>query len=163
MNTKSLSTRVIMLCVLLPALALAQMQGQSRAGLDKAIDENVGNHVRVQQMITALQQSVAHHDTAAVARLVAYPITINPKTKQAFTIRNQKTFIATYDKIITPAIASVIEKQRYEDLFVNYQGAMFGNGQVWIIGICRTGDCQQTDIKIRTIQHTQGTQNTAAR
>ena len=134
-----------------PAFGLAQ---SGHADIDKSIDINIGDHVKFQQVMSGLQHAVAKHDAAAVATLVSYPITINPRTKQAMSIRTPQAFIANYDKIITPPIANVIEKQKYEDLFVNYKGAMFGLGEVWIIGICRDKTCKQTDIKIMTIQST---------
>ncbi len=109
--------------------------------------------------MTTLQQAVQKHDAATVAALVSYPIDINPHTKKTLHIRTPETFIAQYDSIVTPHLADVIAKQKYSDLFVNYQGAMFGSGELWIAGICHDKTCSQTDIKIRTIQNTDGTSN----
>jgi hypothetical protein len=121
--------------------------------LDKSIDLSVGNHVEVQQILTALQQAVAKHDAATVASLVHYPIKVNPG-KKPFTVKNEKAFIKDYDGIITHDIQDAILKQKYESLFVNSQGAMIGDGEVWITGFCRDKTCKQSDIKIGTIQDT---------
>jgi hypothetical protein len=121
--------------------------------LDKSIDLSVGNHVKVQQILTALQQAVAKHDAATVASLVHYPIKVNPG-KKPFTVKNEKAFIKDYDGIITHDIQDAILKQKYESLFVNSQGAMIGDGEVWITGFCRDKTCKQSDIKIGTIQDT---------
>jgi hypothetical protein len=123
------------------------------ADLNKSIDLSVGDHVKVQQLLTNLQQSVASHNAAAVAALVHYPIKVNPG-KKPFTIKNEKAFIKDYDGIITHDIQDAIFKQKYEDLFVNSQGAMIGGGEVWITGFCRDKTCKQSDIKIGTIQDT---------
>ena len=69
-------------------------------------------------------------------------------------LNNPKSFIKNYDNIITPDIAAVIENQKYEALFVNYQGAMFGEGEVWITGKCVDNTCKHPDVKIGTIQST---------
>jgi hypothetical protein len=145
------------------ALTLAMLTGSSavmaqskQADTDSRIKDMVGNPAKFQEMMANLQQAVAKHDAAAVAALVSYPITVNPHTKTAMKISKPPTFIARYDKIITPHIAGVIEKQKYQDLFVNYQGAMFGKGEVWIAGICKDKECKQTDIRIKTIQNTSG-------
>jgi hypothetical protein len=121
--------------------------------LDKSIDLSVGSHVKVERLLTDLQASVAKHDTAAVAALVHYPIKVNPG-KKPFTIKSEKEFIKDYDRIITQDIQDAILKQKYENLFVNSQGAMIGDGEVWISGFCRDKSCKQSDIKIGTIQDT---------
>jgi len=137
-----------------PAVTFAQSK---QADIDSRIKGMVGDPEKFQQTMADLKQAVAKHDASAVAALVSYPITINPHTRTAMKIAKPQTFIARYDKIITPHIAEVIEKQKYQDLFVNDQGAMLGTGEVWIAGICKDKVCKQTDIKIRTIQNTAGT------
>jgi len=138
--------------VLLPANGYAQ----TRAEVDRAIENNIGDPAKFQGVMTSLQDAVTRHDAAAVAALVSYPITVNPRTNKAMRVRTPQAFVASYDKIITPHIADVIEKQKYEELFVNYQGAMFGTGEVWIAGICKDKECKQSEIKIKTIQNTAG-------
>lgn len=124
--------------------------------VDQSIATNIGDPAKFHEVMTAFQQAVMKHDTSAVAALVSYPIDVNPHTKQVLHIRTPAAFIDQYDSIVTPHIADVIEKQKYEDLFVNYQGAMFGSGEVWIAGICKDKSCKQSDIRIRTIQNTAG-------
>jgi hypothetical protein len=124
--------------------------------VDQAIAANIGDPAKFREVMATLQQAVHGHDATVVAALVSYPITINPKTPAAVTIRTPKDFAAHYDQIITPHIAEVIETQKYEGLFVNYKGAMLGDGEVWITGICKDQTCSQTDIKIQTIQNTSG-------
>ena len=121
-RTQLTSLILIVGTLLLPALGAAQTSTTLTA-LDKSIDLSVGNHVRVQQILTTLQQSVAKHDAATVASLVHYPIKVNPG-KKPFTVKNEKAFIKDYDGIITQDIAAAIFKQKYENLFVNSQGAM---------------------------------------
>jgi hypothetical protein len=123
------------------------------SALDKSIDLSVGDHVKVQHLLTQFQQAVASHNAATVASLVHYPIKVNPG-KHPFTVKNERAFIKDYDGILTHDIQDAILKQKYEDLFVNSQGAMIGDGEVWITGFCRDKSCKQSDIKIGTIQDT---------
>jgi hypothetical protein len=125
----------------------------AQTDLDKSIDLSVGNHVKVKTLLTELQRSVSQHNAAAVAALVHYPIKVNPG-KHPITIKNPKAFIKDYDRIITPDIAAAIYKQKYDALFVNSQGAMIGDGEVWITGFCLDKNCKNSDIKIGTIQDT---------
>ena len=149
-RTQLISLVLIAGALLPPTLQAAQT---NLADLNKSIDLSVGDHVKVQQLLTNLQQSVASHNAAAVAALVHYPIKVNPG-KKPFTVKNEKAFIKDYDRIITQDIQDAIFKQKYENLFVNSQGAMIGDGEVWITGFCRDKTCKQSDIKIGTIQDT---------
>jgi hypothetical protein len=152
-RTQLTSLILIAGALLPPTLTAAQTAPTALTALDKSIDLSVGNHVRVQQILTTLQQAIAKHDASTVASLVHYPIKVNPG-KKPFTIKNEKAFIKDYDRIITQDIQDAILKQKYENLFVNSQGAMIGDGEVWITGFCRDKSCKQSDIKIGTIQDT---------
>jgi hypothetical protein len=136
-----------------PAIAAQTSNNGALTALDKSIDLSVGDHVKVHQLLTQLQAAVAKHDAAAVASLVHYPIKVNPG-KKPFVVKNEKGFIKDYDRIITHDIQDAIFRQKYENLFVNSQGAMIGDGEVWITGFCRDKTCKQSDIKIGTIQDT---------
>ena len=125
--------------------------------IDQSIATNVGDPAKFRELMTSLQQAVQKHDAPTVAALVSYPVDINPHTKKTLHLRTPEAFIAQYDNIITPHIADIVANQKYNNLFVNYQGAMFGNGELWIAGICRDEDCTHTDIRIKTIQNTEGT------
>jgi hypothetical protein len=134
--------------LLSPTLVAAQT---STADLNKSIDMLIGDHVRVQHLLTDLQQSVASHNATGVAALVHYPIKVNPG-KRPFVVKSPKAFIADYDRIITQDISEAILKQKYDALFVNSQGAMLGEGEVWITNFCLDKGCTKSDIKISTIQ-----------
>jgi hypothetical protein len=134
--------------LLLPTIGAAQ---SSRADLNKSIDMLIGDHVKVEHLLTDLQRSVASHNAAAVAALVHYPIKVT-SGKHPITIKTPTEFIADYDRIITLDISEAILKQKYDALFVNSQGAMLGEGEVWITSFCLDKDCTKSDIKIGTIQ-----------
>jgi hypothetical protein len=148
-----LASLILIAGAFLPQTLAAQTDPASTTALDKSIDLSVGDHLRVHSILTQLQQGVASHNAPAVAALVHYPIKVNPG-KKPFTVKSEKAFIKDYDAIITHDIQDAIFKQKYENLFVNSQGAMIGDGEVWITGICRDKSCRQTDIKIGTIQDT---------
>jgi hypothetical protein len=145
--------RLLLTAAVLLAPTSAPAQTATPTDHDKSIDLSVGDHVRVHQILTALQQAVAKHNAPAVAALVHYPIKVNPGNRP-FVVKNEKAFINDYDRIITHDIQDAIFKQKYENLFVNSEGAMIGDGEVWITGFCRDKTCKQSDIKIGTIQDT---------
>ena len=140
--------------ILLASALFAPTRGSAQASpadINKSIDMLVGDHVKVQRLLTDLQQSVASHNAAGVAALVHYPIKVNPG-KRPFIVKSPKAFVADYDRIITLDISEAILKQKYDALFVNSQGAMLGEGEVWITSFCLDKGCTKSDIKIGTIQ-----------
>lgn len=134
-----------------PAAATANDAGTDDTAVNDAIDSNLGDHTQYQAVITRLQTSVAAHDAAAVADLADYPISVEIDGK-ATTLDDKAAFVARYDDFMTPEIARAIVGTAYSDLFVNYKGVMFGDGQAWITGICKDPACDAFDVKLTTLQ-----------
>jgi hypothetical protein len=129
---------------ILPALA-------QTPDINQTIDTVLGDHAKYQAVIDALQAGVKDNDAAAVSALVSYPINVKIHGKKT-RIKNAADFTKNYAAIITPAIATAITSQKYNDLMVNSQGIMFGKGEVWINGICKDTACKEFDAKVITIQ-----------
>jgi len=142
--------RSLVVALALIGLAAAPLAADENE-VNQTIDQQLGDHTKYQAVIEALQTAVAAGDAAGVAALVDYPIGVEVNGKET-NIKTPKAFEEHYAGIVTPAIAKVITEQKYEDLFVNYKGIMFGDGQVWISGICRDDACKEFDAKIETIQ-----------
>lgn len=123
------------------------------AAVNQAIDEVLGDHVRYETVIRQLQQSVAARDAAAVAALVDYPFA-TVRDGEPLKVADAEAFVREYDRIVTPAIADAITKQKYSQLMVNYKGVMFGNGEAWVNGICRDNACKEVDVRVVALQPT---------
>ncbi|MGY0559039.1 hypothetical protein [Lysobacter sp. A421] len=121
------------------------------AAVEQAIETNLGDAAAYRATFDRLQRGVGSADKQAVAALVSYPINVEIDGKPRV-IRDAQAFIELWDQVITPGIASVITSQQFADLRVNYQGVMFGDGQVWLTGICRDDACAASDIRVVTIQ-----------
>ena len=64
----------------------------------------------------------------------------------------RQTFVANYDILITPSIKDVILSQDFALLFVNQDGVMYGDGDVWVSPICIDDACERYRWLIVTIQ-----------
>ena len=135
------------LLLLAPTAAFA---GTTEA-VDQAITDNLGDPAGFHEAFEAIQQAVADDDAAALADWVQFPINVKMGNK-AVTLKDAGAFVDAYPDLFTDNIKDAITGQNYEDLFVNYQGAMFGDGQLWISGICKTDACETVDVRIITIQ-----------
>ncbi|UHQ22800.1 hypothetical protein LVB77_19470 [Lysobacter sp. 5GHs7-4] len=137
-----------------PAVPAPATNDEGRAQVNQSIEEVLGDPAVFEPAILAFQQAVAAHDAEAVARMAAYPFsaTIDGKPRK---IQDASAFAAAYDQIVTPAIAKIVTGQKYAELFVNGKGVMFGNGEVWLNGICQDKACKQMDVRVIAVQATE--------
>jgi hypothetical protein len=137
------------LSLLLAAPALAQSVDEVNATIDNVL----GDHTKYEEAIRAIQFAIAEGDPAGLAPWVAYPITVSADGED-IVLDGEDAFVAHYDAFMTDDIVEAVATQAYEDLFVNSDGIMFGNGQVWLNGICKDDACNAFDVRIITIQST---------
>jgi hypothetical protein len=133
--------------LLWPAPLLAQTDGDVISQLDAMF----GSADPFVEAFQAIQEAVDGGDPETVAEWVAYPISVDIDGEQ-MTISEAETFVEYYDSIVTEDIAEIIINQRFADLFVNADGAMFGSGEVWLTAICNNEDCSDTSVRIIAIQ-----------
>ena len=126
---------------------------QTVADVDASIDTALGDHALYKVAIEGIQFAIAEGDAPGVAAWVAYPITVSVAGEDEV-IENEAQFIARYDGFMTDDIVEAVATQDYEDLFVNSNGVMFGNGQLWVNGVCKDNACSAFDVRIISIQST---------
>ncbi|WP_404372404.1 hypothetical protein ACIHQR_16480 [Corallococcus coralloides] len=126
-------------------------QDAGAADVNARIQRILGEPAKYEQAFAAFQQAVATHDVKAVAAMVAYPFTATVGGRKV-KLPDAAAFVRHYDVIVTPAIARVITRQRYADLFVNADGVMFGQGEAWLNGICNDAACKDFDVRVIAIQ-----------
>jgi hypothetical protein len=84
---------------------------------------------------------------------VSYPIEVTADGEE-MVIGDAGEFVEHYAGIVTPEIADAVSNQSFNDLFVNDEGAMLGDGQVWLGEVCLDDACTNSEVKIITIQST---------
>ena len=135
------------------AALFAVAAAQTGAEVDAAVTADLGDPAPYHIAFDAIHAAVANDDAAGVAEWVSYPITVNVGGKE-LTINDADQFETEYDVVITGDIKDAILKQKWETLFVNADGIMYGNGQVWLNGICQDDACAAFDVRVITIQST---------
>ncbi|WP_244169775.1 hypothetical protein [Paenibacillus helianthi] len=78
-----------------------------------------------------LQKAVKDNKPAEVADLISYPMNLN-KDNKTYVIYNKEEFIKKYDRIFTSLVRDILLAQKVDKLFVNYQGVMVGDGELWM-------------------------------
>lgn len=143
--------RVIARIALILCLGAAPALAQSDADTDAAIDNVLGDHTAYRAAFDAVQQAVGDGDAAAFATWVSYPIKVVADGEEML-LGDEEQFTEHFDNILTDEIRQAILDQTWATLFVNAEGVMFGNGQVWMNGICKDDACAEFDVKIVTVQ-----------
>jgi len=140
---------------IIAALAVATVPAvaQTADEVNASIDTLLGDHTPYEEAFAAIQAAVADDDAETVAAWVAYPFsaTINGED---YALEGPEGFVEHYDGIVTEEVKVAVVEQKYEELFVNAEGIMVGNGQMWLSGICKDYACAEFEVRIITIQST---------
>jgi hypothetical protein len=112
------------------------------------IDQVLGDAAQYEAVFNAFQKAVNGGDRAAVVEEVRFPLNIANGAK----ISGPGEFQRNYERILTPALRKAIAAQKFDDVMVNQQGVMIGDGQVWLNGTCLDAACSRTEVKVVTIQ-----------
>ncbi|MGB5908149.1 MAG: hypothetical protein WBG87_12015 [Stenotrophomonas maltophilia] len=136
-----------------PAKAAAEPAGAAPADVPAEdararIETLLGDAAQYEKVFNAFKTAVVGGDRAAVVEEVRFPLNISGGKK----ITGPGEFQRNYEKIITPAVVKAVSGQDFGKVFVNQQGVMIGDGQVWLNGQCLDQACAQTEVKVITIQ-----------
>lgn len=112
------------------------------------IESLLGDAAQYEKVFNAFKTAVVGGDRAAVVEEVHFPLNISGGKK----ITRPGEFQRNYEKIITPAVVKAVSEQDFGKVFVNQQGVMIGDGQVWLNGQCLDQACTKTEVKVITIQ-----------
>lgn len=129
--------------------ALAQTDEDTTA----ALEMNFGAAAQFQDAFNAIQQAVEADDAEAFALMVSYPFKVAVDGEDDI-LEGPEAVVEHYESMMTDEIRSAILDQEYKDLFVNAEGVMFGDGQVWMTAICQDDACEAFEVKIITVQST---------
>ena len=100
--------------------------------------------------VATLQSAVKSDSPEQVAPLIQFPLRVNMAPGKSHSVTASR-FSAEYGKIFTPTVKAAVLQQVPDDIFRNSNGAMLGNGEVWISGVCRDQNCQVAPPKVTTI------------
>jgi len=131
-----------------PAADAAATPPAPTSDVRQRIDQVLGDAAQYETVFNAFQKAVNGGDRAAVVEEVRFPLNIANGAK----ITGPGEFQRNYERILTPAVRKAIAAQKFDDVMVNQQGVMIGDGQVWLNGTCLDAACSRTEVKVVTIQ-----------
>jgi hypothetical protein len=142
----------------LPAAALigatlltATASRADEASVDQQIEALLGDSLDYKELFYAFKVALEEGKSDIVVSLVNYPLTVTIDGDAA-TYASEQDLLDAYDSVFTEAIVEAVSNQEYGDLFVNSEGVMIGNGEVWISGICEDSACSSAPPRVAVIQ-----------
>ena len=99
-----------------------------------------------------LQRNVQKLNVQTLSEMMSYPLRTSTHGK----IQNKKEFILNFEKLFNAKVKAAILNQKYSQLFSNWRGFMYGNGVVWVNGICdpkSTKKCLNVKVKVVTLNN----------
>lgn len=84
--------------------------------------------------LARLKSAASSGDRQNLAAMIRYPLTIYADGQEGATYRDAAELLEDFAIVFTPAVMSAIEGAEYQALFVNDQGAMIGDGEIWFDG-----------------------------
>ncbi|WP_099191573.1 hypothetical protein [Tepidibacter mesophilus] len=90
----------------------------------------IDNPAEFEEMFNEVKRLVFKGDKNKVSEYVIYPLKVNHdgSTRE---IATEDEFIKNYDNIFTERVKEALSNQDVKDTFINYQGVMVGDGEVW--------------------------------
>ncbi|WP_164472828.1 hypothetical protein [Cohnella candidum] len=82
------------------------------------------------KMFETVKDAAARNDKELAAENALYPIRVNVG-KVAVEVKTKEDFVRQYDRIFTDKVRKALADQDVNKLFVNDEGVMAGNGEVW--------------------------------
>jgi hypothetical protein len=143
----------VRLAALILVLAATPVAAQSVDEVNERLDTLYGSHESLEAAFEVLQEAVAAGDAETVASLVWYPFDVTIDGED-YRLPDDAAFVERYEEIFTRALAETVTAQSYADLFVNDEGVMVGDGELWLSSSCLDSQCERSVWLISAINDT---------
>jgi len=86
----------------------------------------------VRRVVSELRIAAAHGDRLAIATAIHYPFVTYDHGDPVKSYATPTEVLADYETLFSEHVLNALRNARYEDLFVQDQGAMVADGEVWL-------------------------------
>ena len=90
----------------------------------------ISDDAAAEKFFHELQKAVADDDRAKVATMIAVPI-VAYTGRRKVRFRSKLEVLKKYDLVFNQKVKQALARQNVSDLFVNSQGIMVGDGEIW--------------------------------
>lgn len=86
----------------------------------------------VKRLLAELRDAAHRGDKSALVNAIHYPFTTYDRGSPVREYATADDVLADYDTIFSERVRDALRESRYESLFVRDQGAMVGDGEIWL-------------------------------
>lgn len=106
------------------------IQGKSYSNRTNGIYDKTITDEQIENFLTKLKLNLKADNSNKLADMFQYPFNCN-SCKKPKIIKSRTQFKNRYKEIFTKKIREAVSNASLDELFVNYQGFMIGNGEIW--------------------------------
>ena len=88
--------------------------------------------IEVRAFVESLRRAARADDRDALAEAVHYPLTLHDRGTPQRTFASAAEVLADFDSVFDEGVLRALEGASFDALFVRDQGAMIGDGEVWL-------------------------------
>lgn len=125
---------------------------QTADDVNAQIDTVLGPHEIYQTAIETIQKALAEGDIDGVAGYIPFgePIKVNGED---VVIADEADLNEHFETLFNDTVVNAVTGQDYGSLFVNQDGIMFGDGELWLTGACLDDTCSDVFVNISAINN----------
>ena len=105
------------------------------SGINQRLDDLFGKHAEYREFHKRLVEAVGNDDRPALADMMHYPLRRNHNGTTT-EYHSKADFIKNYPAIFNQAVRAAVLGQDFAELFANYEGIMYGRGELWAAELC---------------------------
>lgn len=128
--------------------ALAQTADEVNAQIDAVL----GPHAIYQTAVETIQKALTEGNIDGVAGYIPFgePIKLNGTD---VVIVDEADLNERFETLFNDKVINAVTGQDYGTLFVNQDGIMFGDGELWLTGVCLDDTCADVFVNISAINN----------
>ena len=128
---------------------------QTADDVNAQIDTVLGPHETYQTAIETIQKALAEGNIDGIAGIAGYisfgePLKVNGED---LVIADEADLNEQFDTLFNDKVVNAVTGQDYGSLFVNQDGIMFGDGELWLTGVCLDDTCADVFVNISAINN----------
>ena len=134
-------------------VALCFSPALARAGEEDVtaqIEEMHGDAAGFNDAFEAITSAMAESNAQTLAAFAEYPLLVH-NGDNTYNVKSPDEFVDNIDDYVTDETQQIIANQNYDQLFVNGDGVMFGDGALWMARACDNADCSEGHWFIKSI------------
>jgi len=125
---------------------------QTADDVNAQIDTVLGPHEIYQTAVETIQKALAEGNIDGIAGYIPFGEAIKVNGEDVV-IADEADLNDKFETLFNDKVIHAVTGQDYGSLFVNQDGIMFGDGELWLTGVCLDDTCADVFVNISAINN----------